>query len=69
MRKRRTGPDIVAQVVQRAIEDRSPKARYLAGVGLSGALVLHARDHLWGPVSKRMFAYTPQTRVTPTVRG
>jgi NAD(P)-dependent dehydrogenase (short-subunit alcohol dehydrogenase family) len=69
MRRRRTGPDTVAQVVQRAIEDRSPKARYLAGVGLSGALVLHARDHLWGPVSKRMFAYTPQTRVTPTVRG
>jgi len=46
MRKRQIGPDAVARVVQHAIKDRSPKARYLAGVVLSDALVLHARDYL-----------------------
>ena len=60
MRKRGTGPDTVARVVHRAIQARSPKARYLAGVGLPGALVLHARDYLWPQVSKRLFTYVPE---------
>jgi NAD(P)-dependent dehydrogenase (short-subunit alcohol dehydrogenase family) len=65
MRRRRTGPDTVARVVQRAIEARSPKARYLAGVGLSAAIVLHTRDYLWGPVSTKMFAHSPQAPDVP----
>jgi NAD(P)-dependent dehydrogenase (short-subunit alcohol dehydrogenase family) len=69
MRKKRTGPDAVARVVQHAIEDRSPKARYLAGVGLSSALVLHARDYLWPPVSKRLFTYAPHTPGAPPTPG
>ena len=60
MRRKRIGPDVVARVVQRAIEDRSARARYLAGVGFSGALVLHARDYLWAPVAKRLFAFAPE---------
>jgi len=48
MHKRRVGPDAVARVVQRAIEDRAPRARYVAGLTISGALVLHLRDYLLG---------------------
>jgi len=65
MRKKRISPDTVARVVQRAIEDRPPKPRYLAGLGLSSVLVLRARDYLWPPVSKRLFAYAPYAQGEP----
>jgi NADP-dependent 3-hydroxy acid dehydrogenase YdfG len=55
MRKKESGPQIVSQVVQQAIEAAKPKARYLVAVPFSNRVVLHlggaARDTLF----RRMF--------------
>ena len=55
MRQAEPGPEIVSQVVERAIKTFNPKARYLAGISLSGRLVIHLRDFLWGLIVRQMF--------------
>jgi len=55
MRKDEPGPEVVSEVIERAIKAVTPKARYLAAVPLSGRLVIHLRDFVWGSVLKQMF--------------
>ena len=59
MRQQEAGPEVVSQVVQRAIEVSRPKARYLVAGPFSGRLVLQAWPHLGDPlrdyVLRRMF--------------
>lgn len=59
MRKDEPGPDMVSEVIERAIKAERPKARYLAAIPLSGKLVLHLRDFVWGSVLKQMFKINP----------
>ncbi len=65
MRQQEPGPEVVSQVIQQAIETPRPKARYLAGVALSGGLVLLLRDFAWDLVLQRMFKIEPAERKTP----
>jgi NAD(P)-dependent dehydrogenase (short-subunit alcohol dehydrogenase family) len=55
MRQQEPGPEVVSQVVQRAIKTSRPKARYLAGFPFSGRLVLHLGDSVWDLVVRQMF--------------
>jgi NAD(P)-dependent dehydrogenase (short-subunit alcohol dehydrogenase family) len=55
MRKDEPGPEVVSEVIERAIKAVTPKARYLAAIPLSGRLVIHLRDFVWGSVLKQMF--------------
>jgi short-subunit dehydrogenase len=55
MRQDEPGPEVVFQVIERAIKAFSPKACYLAGISLSGRLVVHLRDFLWGLIVRQMF--------------
>jgi hypothetical protein len=59
MRKDEPGPDIVSEVIERAIKADRPKTRYLAAVPFSGRLVIHLRDFIWGSVLKQMFKINP----------
>lgn len=59
MRKDEPGPEAVSKVIERAIEAVTPKARYLAAIPLSGRLVIHLRDFVWGSVLKQMFKINP----------
>lgn len=59
MRKDEPGPDMVSEVIERAIKAERPKARYLAAIPLSGKLVIHLRDFVWGSVLKQMFKINP----------
>src|SRR5512134_3258733 len=55
MRGHGPGPEVVSQVIRRAIEAPRPKARYLAAVALPGRWVLFLRDFVWDGVLGRMF--------------
>lgn len=55
MRQQEPGPEIVSRVVQQAIEASQPQARYLAGIPLSGRLVLGLRDFVWDLALRNMF--------------
>jgi short-subunit dehydrogenase len=55
MRKTERGPQVVSRVVQQAIEASRPKARYTAGIGFSGRLVMALRDIAWDIVVRQMF--------------
>ncbi len=55
MRHQEPGPEIVSQVIQQAIETSKPKARYHAGISLSGELILHLGDSVWDLALRRMF--------------
>jgi NAD(P)-dependent dehydrogenase (short-subunit alcohol dehydrogenase family) len=55
MRQDEPGPEVVFQVVEQAIKALRPKARYLAGISLSGRLVIHLRDFLWSLIIRQMF--------------
>jgi NAD(P)-dependent dehydrogenase (short-subunit alcohol dehydrogenase family) len=55
MRRQEPGPEAVSKVIQQAMESARPKARYLAGVALSGKLVLFLRDWVWGFAVRQMF--------------
>ncbi len=57
VRASQMAPDVVAVVIQRALRDGRPKARYVVGVNPAGRLVLNARDLLWPVVTRRMFTY------------
>ena len=59
MRKDEPGPNMVSAVIERAIKADRPKARYLAAIPLSGKLVIHLRDFVWGSVLKQMFKINP----------
>jgi NAD(P)-dependent dehydrogenase (short-subunit alcohol dehydrogenase family) len=59
MRKDEPGPEVVSEVIEQAIKVVTPKARYLAAIPLSGRLVIHLRDFVWGSVLKQMFKINP----------
>lgn len=59
MRQQETGPEIVSEVIQEAIETPRPKARYHAGISFSGELVLHLGDSVWDLALRRMFKVHP----------
>jgi NAD(P)-dependent dehydrogenase (short-subunit alcohol dehydrogenase family) len=59
MRKHEPGPEVVSEVIEQAIKAVTPKARYLAAIPLSGKLVIHLRDFVWGSVLKQMFKINP----------
>jgi NAD(P)-dependent dehydrogenase (short-subunit alcohol dehydrogenase family) len=62
LRRNEPGPEVVSRVIQRAIEDPRPKARYLAGVGFSGWLVMHLGDSAWDLVVRQMFNIKEQVK-------
>jgi NAD(P)-dependent dehydrogenase (short-subunit alcohol dehydrogenase family) len=62
MHSRHIGPEVVAEVIRRAVEASLPRARYLAGITMSGSAVIHARDLVWGPVSRRLFRFDTKDR-------
>jgi NAD(P)-dependent dehydrogenase (short-subunit alcohol dehydrogenase family) len=55
MRHQEAGPEIVSEVIQQAIEALKPKARYHAGISISGELILHLGDSVWDLALRRMF--------------
>lgn len=55
MRRREAGPEIVSQVVQKAIETSHPKARYLAAFPFPGSLVIPLAGTLWEPIVRHLF--------------
>ncbi len=55
MRGQEPGPEAVSAVILSALESAKPKARYLAGMGLPGKLVLYLRDFLWETAVRQMF--------------
>lgn len=55
MRRREALPEAVSQVVQRAIESRRPKPRYVAGFPFSGKVVLFLGESTWDLVVRQMF--------------
>ncbi len=55
MRGKESGPEAVSQVIQKAIDASLPKARYLAGVGLSVKLAILLRDFAWTPMVRQLF--------------
>ncbi len=55
LRREEPGPEVVSRVVQKAIEDSRPKARYLAGFPLPGKLVLALGAPAWDLVVRQMF--------------
>jgi len=60
MRGNEPGPDVVSEVVQKVIETKNPKARYLAGFAFSGRVVIFLRDHLWDGVVNQMYKISLQ---------
>ena len=58
MRGQEPGPEAVSKVIQNAMESSNPKACYLAGVAISGRLVLHLRDLVWNFAVRQMFKLT-----------
>jgi short-subunit dehydrogenase len=59
MRQQETGPEIVSQVVQQAIEASKPKARYIVAVPFSNRLVLRLGDAARDFIFRRMFKIAP----------
>jgi short-subunit dehydrogenase len=55
MRRQEPGPEVVFQVVERAIEAHKPQARYLVGVALANRLVFHLGDSTRDFIFKRLF--------------
>ncbi|TDA65999.1 MAG: SDR family oxidoreductase [Chloroflexi bacterium] len=60
MRGQEPGPEAVSKVIQQALESSRPKARYLAGVAMSGRLIINLRDLVWDLVVRQMFTGIPQ---------
>lgn len=56
------GPEVVAAVIQRAIETARPKARYTAGIAFSARLVIALRDLVWDGVVRKMFKVASPAR-------
>jgi NAD(P)-dependent dehydrogenase (short-subunit alcohol dehydrogenase family) len=60
MRQGEPGPEIVSEVIQQAIEAVKPKARYHAGISLSGELIMHLGDSVWDLALRRLFLVHPE---------
>jgi NAD(P)-dependent dehydrogenase (short-subunit alcohol dehydrogenase family) len=60
MRGQEPGPEAVSKVIQHAMESSEPKARYLAGVGLSVRLAISLRDLVWDSVVGQLFKLAPR---------
>jgi NAD(P)-dependent dehydrogenase (short-subunit alcohol dehydrogenase family) len=59
MREDESGPEVVSQVVQQAIEAPRPKSRYLVAVPLSNRLALLLGDSVRDFILRRMFKIAP----------
>ena len=59
MRQHESGPEIVSQVVQQAIEASKPKTRYVVAVPFSNRLVLRLGDAARDFIFRRMFKIAP----------
>lgn len=59
MKQNEPGPEIVSQVILKALTATKPKARYLAGVNASGRLVMHLGAAVWERVVRSMFKIKP----------
>jgi len=57
MRRREASPQTVSRAVQRAIEARRPRARYLVAVPLPNRAILYASDSVRDFVFARLFAF------------
>ena len=55
MRTSEPGPEVVTEVLLKAITTPKPKARYLAGVKFPATLALSLRDMLWETIASRTF--------------
>lgn len=55
MRGKEPGPEAVSRVVENVMKISNPKARYMAGVGLSVKLAILLRDLAWTPMVRQMF--------------
>lgn len=55
MRKDESQPEVVSEIVQKAIESRHPKTRYLAGFAWTGKLVILLGEKAWDKVVFSMF--------------
>jgi NAD(P)-dependent dehydrogenase (short-subunit alcohol dehydrogenase family) len=60
MRQQEPGPQIVSQVIQKAMEARKPAGRYLAGVSFPTRMVLHLGNSVLDFVVKRLYKLSPQ---------
>jgi NADP-dependent 3-hydroxy acid dehydrogenase YdfG len=58
MRGQAPGPETVSNVIQNVIQSSNPKARYLAGVDISGSFILHLRGLIWNFAVRQMFKVT-----------
>jgi hypothetical protein len=61
-RRQSPGPEAVSRVIQRSIETRKPKARYLVAVPLPDRVVLLLRDFIWDTVMRRALKIEPPER-------
>jgi hypothetical protein len=61
MRDQESEPEIVSRVIQEAMENLKPKARYHAAIPFSGELILHLGDSVWDMALRRMFKIHPNT--------
>lgn len=59
MRRNEPGPEVVSRTIQRAIEAKRPKARYLVADSLPGRLVLRLGGTVWDFAVRRMFGISP----------
>lgn len=55
MSRREPGPEVVSRAIQKAIEAKRPKTRYLVAVTIPGRLVLRLGGPAWDLVVGRMF--------------
>lgn len=55
MRENEPGPEVVFNVIQKAISTSNPKARYLAGMSSLGRVTIFLRDYLWDLVIKQLY--------------
>lgn len=60
MRVNEPGPEVVFNVIQKAIRTSSPKARYLAGMNFPGRMVIILRDYFWDLVVKQLYRISAQ---------
>ena len=55
MRQGEPGPEAVSEVVQRAIEVRRPKDRYLVAFPFTGRLLMLLGDSVWDKLVRKLF--------------
>ena len=55
MRRKEPGPEVVSRMIQKAIEARHPRPRYLAGFPFPGQLVFWLGSPAWDLIVRRLF--------------